>query len=59
MCTYCEQHCVEDELWRLSLKEIKSGKKLPENTCPDKQDDDEYDEYESDIDNYINEQEWK
>jgi len=42
MCTYCEQHCVEDEPWRLSRKEIKSGKRLPENICPDKQDDDEY-----------------
>tara|TARA_R100000306_G_scaffold57693_1_gene55915 strand:+ start:227 stop:403 length:177 start_codon:yes stop_codon:yes gene_type:complete len=42
MCTYCEQHCVEDEPWRLSRKEIRSGKRLPENICPDKQDDDEY-----------------
>ena len=42
MGTYCEQHCVEDEPWRLSRKEIKSGKRLPENICPDKQDDDEY-----------------
>ena len=36
MCTFCEQHCVEDEPYRLSLKEIKTGKRLPENTCPDK-----------------------
>ena len=39
MCTYCGQHCVEDEPFRLSLKELKSGKRLPENTCPDKDDD--------------------
>ena len=41
MCTYCGQHCVEDEPFRLSLKELKSGKRLPENTCPDKQKDDD------------------
>tara|TARA_R100001244_G_scaffold80292_1_gene62893 strand:+ start:369 stop:545 length:177 start_codon:yes stop_codon:yes gene_type:complete len=38
MCTYCGQHCVEDEFYRLSKEELKSGKKRPENTCPDKQD---------------------
>ena len=36
MCVYCGQHCVEDEPFRLSLKEVKSGKRLPENICPDK-----------------------
>ena len=38
MCTYCGQHCVEDEPYRLSPEEIKTGKKVPENTCPGKQD---------------------
>tara|TARA_R100000789_G_scaffold33574_1_gene36921 strand:+ start:370 stop:537 length:168 start_codon:yes stop_codon:yes gene_type:complete len=38
MCTFCGQHCVEDEFYRLSSDEIKSGIKLPENTCPDKWD---------------------
>lgn len=47
MCTFCGQHCVEDEPYRLSPEEIKTGKKVPENTCPDKQtdevmDDDDY-----------------
>ena len=36
MCTFCGQRCVEDEPYRLSPKEIKTGKKVPENTCPDK-----------------------
>jgi len=36
MCTYCGQHCVEDDIFRLSKKEIESGKKKPENICPDK-----------------------
>ena len=38
MCTYCGQHCVEDELYRLSSEEIRTGERIPENTCPDKQD---------------------
>ena len=46
MCTFCGQHCVEDEPYRLSPEEIKTGKRVPENTCPDKRDgmmdDDEY-----------------
>ena len=45
MCAYCGQHCVEDEFFRLSSEEIKSGHKLPENTCPDKGSElDEFDE---------------
>ena len=36
MCTYCGQHCVEDEFFRLSKKELESGTRVPENICPDK-----------------------
>ena len=36
MCTFCGEHCVEDEYYRLSPKEIKSGNKVSENICPDK-----------------------
>ena len=38
MCTYCGQHCVEDEPYRLSLEETMTGKRVPENICPDKRD---------------------
>ena len=36
MCTFCGEHCVEDEYYRLSPKEIKSGNNVSENICPDK-----------------------
>ena len=36
MCTFCGQHCVEDDAFRLSPKEIKSGTRVAENICPDK-----------------------
>ena len=34
MCTYCGEHCVEDEPFRLSKKELESGKRVSENICP-------------------------
>ena len=38
MCTYCGEHCVEDEPFRLSKEELESGTRVPENTCPYKDD---------------------
>ena len=37
MCTYCGQHCVEDEPGRVSAEELKSGTRVPENVCPYKE----------------------